>query len=98
MNEDRTGNSTGDRSWIDKISLLFTSEPRTRQDLEDVLAIADIFVTTTGNKDIITADHMTKMKDKAVVGNIGHFDNEIQMAQLGAIEPGQLRHFHYRSV
>jgi adenosylhomocysteinase len=43
---------------------------------------ADIFVTTTGNLNIITADHMAKMKDKAIVGNIGHFDNEIDMAGL----------------
>ena len=43
---------------------------------------ADVFVTTTGNKNIITADHMAKMKDKAIVGNIGHFDNEIDMASL----------------
>ena len=50
--------------------------------LEDVLETADIFVTATGNKDIITADHMAHMKDKAIVGNIGHFDNEIDMAGL----------------
>ncbi len=50
--------------------------------LEDVLGEADIFVTTTGNKDIITAEHMAGMKDKAIVGNIGHFDNEIDMAGL----------------
>ena len=50
--------------------------------LEDTLAYADIFVTTTGNYNIITADHMAKMKDKAIVGNIGHFDNEIDMAGL----------------
>ena len=50
--------------------------------LEDVVETADIFITTTGNYDIITADHMSKMKDKAIVGNIGHFDNEIQMAKL----------------
>jgi adenosylhomocysteinase len=48
----------------------------------DVLGEADIFVTTTGNKDIITAEHMAGMKDKAIVGNIGHFDNEIDMAGL----------------
>ena len=53
--------------------------------LEDVVETADIFITTTGNYDIITADHMSKMKDKAIVGNIGHFDNEIQMAQLAKI-------------
>ncbi|WP_066630092.1 adenosylhomocysteinase [Labilibacter marinus] len=50
--------------------------------VEDTLEYADIYVTTTGNKDIITADHMSKMKDMAIVGNIGHFDNEIQMAEL----------------
>jgi adenosylhomocysteinase len=50
--------------------------------LEDTLPYADIFITTTGNKDIITAGHMAKMKDKAIVGNIGHFDNEIDMAGL----------------
>ena len=43
---------------------------------------ADIFITTTGNFNIITAEHMAKMKDKAIVGNIGHFDNEIDMAGL----------------
>jgi adenosylhomocysteinase len=50
--------------------------------LEDVLEEGDIFVTTTGNKDIITADHMAGMKHQAIVGNIGHFDNEIDMAGL----------------
>lgn len=50
--------------------------------LEDVISFADIFVTTTGNKDIITADHMKQMKTGAIVGNIGHFDNEIDMAGL----------------
>jgi adenosylhomocysteinase len=55
--------------------------------LEDVLESADIFVTCTGNRDIITAEHMTRMKDKAIVGNIGHFDNEIDIAGLAAI-PG----------
>jgi adenosylhomocysteinase len=44
--------------------------------------MADIFVTATGNKDIITLDHMRKMKDRAIVCNIGHFDNEIQIASL----------------
>ncbi|MEE9525340.1 MAG: adenosylhomocysteinase [Candidatus Woesearchaeota archaeon] len=52
--------------------------------VEDALPVADIFVTTTGNKDIITAEHMSKMKDQAIVCNIGHFDNEIQMAKLEA--------------
>jgi adenosylhomocysteinase len=50
--------------------------------LEDVVATADIFVTTTGNKDVITAAHMAAMKHQAIVGNIGHFDNEIDMAGL----------------
>jgi adenosylhomocysteinase len=50
--------------------------------LEDVVAIADIFVTATGNFNIITADHMSRMKQGAIVGNIGHFDNEIDMAGL----------------
>ena len=50
--------------------------------IEDVLDKVDIFVTTTGNKDILTADHMAKMKHQAIVGNIGHFDNEIDMAGL----------------
>jgi adenosylhomocysteinase len=50
--------------------------------LEDVLETADLFVTTTGNKNIITAEHMAKMKHNAIVGNIGHFDNEIDMAGL----------------
>jgi adenosylhomocysteinase len=50
--------------------------------LEETLPYADIFVTTTGNYGIITAEHMAKMKDKAIVGNIGHFDNEIDMAGL----------------
>ena len=50
--------------------------------LEDVVASADIFVTTTGNKDIIRIEHMRAMKDMAIVGNIGHFDNEIQISSL----------------
>src|SRR4051794_4556976 len=50
--------------------------------MEDAAPIADIFVTATGNKDIITIEHMRKMKDRAVVCNIGHFDNEIQIASL----------------
>jgi len=54
--------------------------------LEDVISQADIFVTTTGNYDIITAAHMAKMKDKAIVGNIGHFDNEIDMAGLAKVK------------
>ena len=52
--------------------------------LEDVVETADIFITATGNKDIITAGHMATMKHQAIVGNIGHFDNEIDMAGLAA--------------
>ncbi|MCM8534578.1 MAG: adenosylhomocysteinase [Lentisphaeraceae bacterium] len=58
--------------------------------VEDALATADIYVTTTGNKDIITAEHMSKMKDQAIVCNIGHFDNEIQIAELEAM-PGVVK-------
>ena len=54
--------------------------------VENALETADIFVTTTGNKDIITAEHISKMKDQAIVCNIGHFDNEIQVAQLEAMD------------
>ncbi len=54
--------------------------------LEDAVADADIFVTTTGNKDIIRIEHMRAMKDMAIVGNIGHFDNEIQVAQLANLK------------
>ncbi len=50
--------------------------------LEDVVNTADIFITTTGNKDVIRIEHMREMKDMAIVGNIGHFDNEIQVAAL----------------
>src|SRR5262245_21367626 len=54
--------------------------------LEDVVETADIFITTTGNLNIITADHMRRMKDKAIVGNIGHFDNEVDMAGLKKVK------------
>ena len=50
--------------------------------MDDVVETADIFITATGNKDVITFQHMARMKDKAIVGNIGHFDNEIDMAGL----------------
>merc|ERR1712231_20210 len=50
--------------------------------LEDIVATADIFITTTGNKGILMADTMSKMKNNAIVGNIGHFDNEIDMDGL----------------
>ncbi len=55
--------------------------------LQDVVRSADVFITATGNRDIITADDMARMKDKAIVANIGHFDNEIDMAGLAAV-PG----------
>jgi adenosylhomocysteinase len=55
--------------------------------IEDVVDRADIFITATGNRDVITAEHMSRMKHQAIVGNIGHFDNEIDMAGLGQI-PG----------
>jgi adenosylhomocysteinase len=55
--------------------------------IEDTLGRGDIYITTTGNKDVITADHMAKMKDQAVVANIGHFDNEIQVDKLNTL-PG----------
>ena len=55
--------------------------------LDEVVETADIFITATGNRDAITAEHMARMKHQAIVGNIGHFDNEIDMAGLAAI-PG----------
>ncbi|MEI8104444.1 MAG: adenosylhomocysteinase [Actinomycetes bacterium] len=58
--------------------------------VEDVVETADVFITTTGNKSIITADQMARMKHNAVVGNIGHFDNEIDMAELAKV-PGVKR-------
>ncbi len=57
--------------------------------LEDVLDTADIFISATGNKDIITAEHMARMKHQAIVGNIGHFDNEIDMAGLNRMSDVQ---------
>ncbi|SEG61937.1 adenosylhomocysteinase [Bryocella elongata] len=58
--------------------------------IEDTLGIGDIYVTTTGNVDIITLEHMRLMKDQAIVCNIGHFDNEIQMAELEASDAVRL--------
>ena len=55
--------------------------------IEETLGKADIYITTTGNIDVITAEHMARMKDQAIVCNIGHFDNEIQVSQLESI-PG----------
>ena len=68
-------------------ALQATMEGYTVARLETVVSHADIFVTTTGNKDIIMAHHMQKMKNNAIVGNIGHFDNEIDMAGLEKV-PG----------
>ena len=64
------------------------------QTLDDVVETADVFVTATGNKDIITVEHMHRMKHQAVVGNIGHFDNEIDMAGLASV-PG-IRHVNVK--
>ena len=58
--------------------------------MEDVVDVADIFITATGCKDVITADHMSRMKHQAIVGNIGHFDNEIDMTGLAGL-PGIAR-------
>ncbi len=70
-------------SEIDPIcALQATMEGFAVDTVENMLSEADIFVTTTGNKDVITIDHMLKMKDKAIVCNIGHFDNEIQVEKL----------------
>ncbi len=55
--------------------------------VDAVVGSADVFITATGNRDVITADHMSRMKDKAIIGNIGHFDNEIDMAGLKRV-PG----------
>ena len=55
--------------------------------MEDVVETGDIFITATGNKDVISAEHMGRMKHNAVVGNIGHFDNEIDIAGLARV-PG----------
>jgi adenosylhomocysteinase len=62
--------------------------------IEDVISTADVVITATGNKDVITVKHMARMKDKAIVGNIGHFDNEIDMAGLKKV-PG-IRHVNIK--
>ncbi len=65
--------------------------------VEDALPFADIFVTTTGNCNIITAEHMSKMKDQAIVCNIGHFDNEIEVAKLEkwpGVKKENIKDFH----
>ncbi len=76
---------------IDPICALQASmQGYTVDTLENVLEQADVFITTTGNKDIITVEHMQRMKHHAIVGNIGHFDNEIDMAGLEKL-PGAKR-------
>jgi adenosylhomocysteinase len=66
--------------------------------LEDVIETADIFITATGNKNVITLDHMQRMKDKAIVANIGHFDNEIDMAGLyRAVEKGEVKRINIKA-
>jgi adenosylhomocysteinase len=62
--------------------------------IDEVVETADIFITATGNRDVVTVDHMARMKDKAIVGNIGHFDNEIDMAGLARV-PG-IRHVNIK--
>jgi adenosylhomocysteinase len=59
--------------------------------MEDAAPVADIFVTATGNLNIITHDHMAKMKDQAIVCNIGHFDNEIDVASLARYEWDEIK-------
>jgi adenosylhomocysteinase len=59
--------------------------------MEEAASIGDIFVTTTGNKDVITIDHMRAMKDMAIVGNIGHFDNEIQVGALQNLDHVEIK-------
>src|SRR4051794_41490913 len=54
--------------------------------LESVIAEGDIFISATGNRDVITVEHMAAMKHQAIVGNIGHFDDEIQMAALEKVD------------
>ena len=66
--------------------------------LEDVIENVDIFITATGNKNVITLDHMKRMKDKAIVANIGHFDNEIDMAGLyRAVEKGEVKRLNIKA-
>ena len=65
--------------------------------VDDVVSTADVFITATGNKDVITTAHMSRMKDKAIVGNIGHFDNEIDMAGLKKV-PGITHGEHQAAV
>ena len=81
MNEDRTGNATADRSWINKISLLFSSEPRTRQDLEDVLAIA-------ADKEVIDQDARSIIEGAMQVSDMQARDIMIPRSQMVSIKAG----------
>ena len=60
--------------------------------MEEAIKLADIVVTATGNKDIVTADHMREMKDRAILCNIGHFDNEIQVEALKNYKWNEINH------
>ena len=72
---------------IDPIcALQATMEGYEVRTIEEVVESADIFVSATGNRDVITTEHMSRMKDKAIIGNIGHFDNEIDMAGLKKVK------------
>jgi magnesium and cobalt transporter len=79
MNEDRSGNTTGDRSWIDKIALLFNSEPRSRQDLEDVLAIA-------ADKEVIDQDARSIIEGAMQVSDMQARDIMIPRSQMVSIK------------
>src|SRR5665811_2181191 len=68
-----------------RLPVVVMKKSATSTTLDDVVEVADFFITTTGNRDVITSEQMAAMKDKAVVGNIGHFDNEIDMAGLATI-------------
>jgi len=66
--------------------------------LDEVIDTADIFITASGNKNVITLEHMKRMKDKAIVANIGHFDNEIDIASLyGAVKSGQIERVNIKA-
>ena len=96
---DTDSSFAGARVYIAEIdpicALQATMEGYSVAPLEDVVEFADIFVTTTGNKDIIMASDMAKMKNNAIVGNIGHFDNEIDMAGLIGWKGTSLVMAHY---
>ena len=76
----QTKEETAKKLLIDVIKPL--PKPVKKNETQTVVKEADIFITATGNKDVITLDHMREMKDRAIVANIGHFDSEIQVAKL----------------